>query len=115
MKVTEPCIHEDQIQGQSRKIESLETRADYKEEMIRELKNDMKDLKDGMESLDKTINDYIIQSIKDDNALKDYIVSLENRVTTLESRQDTIYKIILAIPAIIALLGVIAIYIQFVH
>lgn len=107
------CLHEEQIQGQSRKIESLETRADYKEKTITELKADMKDLKKSMESLDKTINNYILKSIKDDNNLKDYIVSLENRVTSLESRQDTIYKLVLAIPAIIAILGVIAVYIRF--
>ena len=33
------CIHEEQIQGQSRKIEALETRADYKEDAIKELKD----------------------------------------------------------------------------
>ena len=107
------CIHEDQIQGQSRKIEALETRADYKEDVIKELKKDMKELKESMGSLDKTINEYLLQSVKDDNTLKDYIVSLENRVTILESRQETIYKGILLIPAVIALLGVVAAYIHF--
>jgi hypothetical protein len=56
-----------------------------------------------------------VKSIKDDNTLKDYITSLENRVTTIESRQDTLYKLLMAIPAILALLGLIAVYMQFVH
>ena len=115
MPTPHECLHEEQIQGQSRKIESLETRADYKEDVIKELKTDMKELKESMDSLDKTINEYIIQSIKDDNTLKEYINSLENRVTSLESRQDTLYKLLLATPAIIALLGVIAIYIQYIN
>ena len=115
MSVNGECLHEEQIQGQSRKIEALETRADYKEETIKELKNDMKELKNSMDSLDKTINEYIINSIKDDNTLKDYIVSLENRVTSLESRQDTIYKVLMAIPAFIALMGVLAVYITYIH
>ena len=68
-----------------------------------------------MDELDKTINEYIIHSIKDDNHLKDYVVSLENRVTTIESRQDTLYKLLLAIPAIIAIFGIIAAYISFIH
>ena len=115
MPVNGECIYEEQIQGQSRKIEALETRANYKEDVIKELKTDMKELKESMDSLDKTINEYIIQSIKDDNTLKEYINSLENRVTSLESRQDTIYKLLLATPAIIALLGLIAIYIHYIN
>lgn len=115
MPTPHECLHEEQILGQSRKIESLETRANYKEDVIKELKTDIKELKESMDSLDKTINEYIIQSIKDDNTLKEYINSLENRVTSLESRQDTIYKLLIATPAIIALLGVIAIYINYIN
>lgn len=112
----QPCTqHEEQIQRNARKIAELETRADYKDKRIDELKSDMKDLKDSIDSLDKTINDYIVKSIKDDNTLKDYITSLENRVTTIESRQDTLYKLLMAIPAILALLGVIGIYLAFIH
>ena len=107
------CIHEEQIQGQSRKIEALETRANYKEDTIKELKIDMKELKESMDSLDKTINEYIIQSMKDDNTIKDYTVSLDNRVTILESRLDTIYKLILAMPAAVVIIGAIAAYIHF--
>ena len=36
------CFHEEQIQGQSRKIAELETRADYKEKMIDKLNENMK-------------------------------------------------------------------------
>ena len=45
------CIHEDEFQSHSRKITELETRADYKEEMIREMKQEMKDLNDKMDKL----------------------------------------------------------------
>ena len=111
-----PCVeHETQIQDNSRKIAELETRADYKDKRIDELNDNMKELKQSVNDLDKTINEYIIHSIKDDNNLKDYISSLENRVTTIESRQDTLYKLLLATPAVIALLGVIAAYISFIH
>ena len=58
---------------------------------------------------------FIIQSIKDDNALKDYITSLENRVTSLESRQDTLYKLLMATPAVIAVIGVIAAVLNYTH
>lgn len=91
------CIHEEQIQGQSRKIEALETRADYKEDAIKELKDDMKELKKSMDSLDKTINDYIIKSIEDDNTLKSYINSLENRITALEAADSERWKFYLGL------------------
>ena len=52
------CYHEEQIQNQSRKIAELETRADYKEKMITDLNDSMKDMKESMDSLEKTINDY---------------------------------------------------------
>ncbi len=111
-----PCNeHEQQIQDLARKTSALETRADYKDKRIDELNDNMKELKQSVNELDKTINEYIIHSIKDDNSLKDYISSLENRVTTIESRQDTLYKLLLATPAVIALLGVIGAYIAFIH
>ena len=109
------CIEKDQLSNQSRKIAELEARADYKEQSIKELKTDMKELKDSVDSLDTTINKFIIQSIKDDNALKDYITSLENRVTSLESRQDTLYKLLMATPAVIAVIGVIAAVLTYTH
>ena len=111
-----PCdLHEEQIQENTKQIASLETRADYKDKRIDDLKEDMNELKQSVKDLDKTINDYIVHSIKDDNALKDYITSLENRVTSIESRQDTLYKLLLATPAAIAILGIIAAYISFIH
>ena len=115
MKMTHECIHEEQIQGQSRKIESLETKSEYKEDAIKELKEDMKELKDSMKSLDKTINDYIIKSIQDDNTLKDYVTSVENRVTSLEASQNTMYKLLVAVPSIIAIAGVLVAYVMFIH
>ena len=44
--------------------------------------------------------------------LKEYINKLENRVTSLESRQDTIYKLVIAIPTFLAIVGAIAVYIK---
>ena len=82
------CIHEDQINGQSRKIEALETRANYKEDAIKELKDDMKELKHDIKELKENINDFLLESVKDDNDLKDILNALKNRVTALETRAD---------------------------
>lgn len=109
------CLHEEQIQGISRKTAELEARADYKDKRIDELKEDILELKQSVNNLEKTINNYILKSITDDNALKDYLNKLENRVTSLESRQDTLYKLLMATPAVIAVIGVIAAVLTYTH
>ena len=90
-----PCVeHETMIQGQSRKIAELETRSNYKEKSIMEIKEDIKDLKDSMESLDKTITDFILKSINDDSALRELVNHQDNRITALETRNKTLEKIV---------------------
>ena len=106
------CIHEEQIQGQSRKIAALDAKSNYKEKIIMELHTNIKELNKNVETLDKTINDYILKSIDDDSKLKDIINKQDQRITKLESRLDTLYKLLIAIPSIIALLGFIGLYIH---
>lgn len=90
--MTEPheCLYDEQIQGQSRKIAELETKADYKEKIIMDLKSDIKDLKDSMDSLDKTITDFILKSINDDSVLRELVNKQDNRITALETTNKTI-------------------------
>lgn len=84
------CVHEEQIQDQSRKIAELETRADYKEKIIMDLKNDIKDLKKSMDSLDNTITDFILKSINDDGTLRELVNRQDNRITALEATNRTL-------------------------
>ena len=90
--MTEPheCLYDEQIQGQSRKIAELETKADYKEKIIMDLKSDIKDLKDSMDSLDKTITDFILKSINDDSVLRELVNKQDNRITALETTNKTL-------------------------
>ena len=88
------CFHEEQIQGQSRKIAELETRANYKEKMIDKLNENMKDIKETIESLDKTINNFILKSINDDGKLKEIINKQDNRITALETANKTLKWVI---------------------
>ena len=122
MSSNHDCLHENQIQGQSRKIAELETKAEYKEEAIKDLKEDMKELKsdikdvnDKMDKLNSSINKFILKSVNDDNKIMKAINAQDNRITALESRQDTIYKLLIAIPSIVALLGIVAAYIAWIH
>lgn len=88
------CYHEDQIQSQSRKIAELETRADYKEKMITDLNQSMKDMKSSMDSLEKTINEFILKSVNDDSALRELVNKQDNRITALETTNKTLKWVI---------------------
>lgn len=90
----EECYHEEQIQNQSRKIAELETRADYKEKMITDLNDSMKDIKESMDSLEKTINEFILKSINDDNLLRELVNAQDNRITALETTNKTLKWVI---------------------
>lgn len=78
------CIHEDEFQKHSKKIAELETRADYKEEMIREMKQEMKDLNDKMDKLSEDVNNAIQKSIIGDNDIDKRVTSLETTVRVLK-------------------------------
>lgn len=78
------CFHEDIFQEHARKIEALETKANYKEEMIKELKQDMKDLNDKMDKLSEDVNEAIRNSITGDNEIDRRVTSLETTVKVLK-------------------------------
>lgn len=95
------CIKED-------KLAELEAKAEYKEKRIDELDKKMDRMDAKLDKLTETVNNIMLHSIQDDN-------NLNQRVTALESRQETLYKMLLAMPAIIGILGIIAAYISFIH
>ena len=110
------CLHEEQIQNQSRKIAELETRANYKEQSIMDLKNDIKGLKDSMDSLDKTITDFILKSINDDSTLRELVNKQDNRITALETTNKTLkWVITIGFTALGTLIAVLAFLVAHLH
>lgn len=81
------CIHEDQLQGQSRKIAELETRADYKDERITQILEDQKRMEDKIDKIAEAVNNLQLQSLRDDR-------DIDKRVTTLETTVRVIKYII---------------------
>lgn len=78
-----PCSeHEVQIQENSRKISALETKADYKDKRINELIEDNKRIEAKIDKLTDTVNDVIVNSIKDDNDLNNRVIALETQIKT---------------------------------
>ena len=81
------CFHEEEFQAHGRKITELETKAEYKERMIKDLKKDMKELNDKMDKLSNDVNEAIKKSITGDN-------DIDRRVTSLEATQKTLKWVI---------------------
>ena len=78
------CYHEEEFQAHSRKIAELETKAQYKEEMIKDLKKDMKELNEKMDKLSEDVNNAIQKSIIGDNDIDKRVTSLETTVKVLK-------------------------------
>ena len=78
------CYHEEEFQAHSRKIAELETKAQYKEEMIKDLKTDMKELNEKMDKLSEDVNNAIQKSIIGDNDIDKRVTSLETTVKVLK-------------------------------
>ena len=76
--VEHECPYSNKIDTHSIKIEALETKAQYKEEIITEMKDDIKDIKE-------TVNKFMLKSIDDDSNLKEILNRQDNRITELET------------------------------
>ena len=84
----ETCLqHEEQIQELSRKTAELEAHASFKEQRISELIEDNKRIESKIDNLTDTVNKVMLNSIRDDNDLK-------QRVLTLETKSDTQEKLL---------------------
>ena len=80
------CIHEDQIQGQSRKIAELETRADYKDKRIDDLYNKIEKMEEKIDTINNNVNQLILQSNKGDTDLELRLKAIE---TELQLQKQT--------------------------
>ena len=74
------CLHEEQIQQQSRKIEALEVRADFKEQQITELNKKMDKLNDKFDEVIQGFNELRIQSTNDDKKLDLRLTAIETEL-----------------------------------
>ena len=73
------CLHEEQIQGISRKTAELEAKNGFKEQRINELITDQKRMEEKIDVIADNVNKLMLQSVKDDN-------NLELRLKTIETK-----------------------------
>ena len=85
---TEPnyiCIHEEQLQNHSRKIERIDAELSYKKEKLDEIKADNKRMEEKIDDIKEDLNKIILKSKTDDD-------KIENRLTALETEQKVMEK-----------------------
>ena len=97
------CIHEDQIQGQSRKITELETRADYKDRRIDDLYMKIEKMEDKLDKLNDNVNKLLLQSNQGDTDLELRLKAIE---TELALQKQTTLDNHNRISSLLAIIGV---------
>lgn len=92
------CANKDEIRDIERKLDTnlaeLQAKSEYREKTVNELNDNMKEIKQSLDLLDKKISEFILKSINDDSELKEYINKEDNRITAIESRNKTLNWII---------------------
>ena len=80
MAVQYDCVHEDLIQSHSTDIQSLKTRADYKDKRLDDLDTKMEKMSDKLDDINNNINELILQSSKSDSELEKRLVAMETKI-----------------------------------
>ena len=79
------CLHEEQIQNQSRIIERLGAELDYKKEKLDEIKENNRRMEEKIDKMNENLNDFINTSDSKDT-------KLDLRLTKIETRQEVLDK-----------------------
>ena len=82
------CLHEDQLQGQSRAIERMNAELSYKKERLDDLKEDNKRMEEKIDDIKECMDKIILQSKTDDNKLEKRLVAIETEQKVLKSEQN---------------------------
>ena len=103
MAVNYDCVHEDLIQSQTKDLERLKTRADYKDKRIDELYVKMEKMEQKLDTMNDNINKLIVKSNKGDTDLELRLKAIE---TELELQKQTSIDNHNRVSSIIAVVGV---------
>ena len=84
MSVKYDCVHESLIQAHSTDIESLKTRADYKDKRIDALSEKMDKMEEKIDNISKNVNTIMLKSVQGDSEIDKRVTSLETTVRVLQ-------------------------------
>ena len=80
MAVQYDCVHEDLIQSHSTDIQSLKTRADYKDKRLDELDIKIEKMSEKLDKMNDNINKLIQASMKSDADLEKRLIAMETKI-----------------------------------
>ena len=80
MAVEYDCIHEDLLQSQTKDLERLKTRADYKDKRIDELYIKMEKMEEKIDKMNENIQQLIVNSNKGDTDLELRLKAIETEL-----------------------------------
>ena len=78
------CIREKQINKHETAITELNARADFKEQRITDLHDNMEKMDKKLDNIQKQLQDLKMQSFKDDSDIDNRVTALENTVKVLK-------------------------------
>lgn len=83
------CLHEEQLQGQSRAIERIDAELNYKKEKLQELKEDNRRMEEKLDDIKDCLNKIQVASNKNDSELEVRLKATETKIDDLEEKIDT--------------------------
>ena len=98
MAIEYDCIHEELLQSQTKDLERLKTRADYKDKRIDELYVKMEKMEEKLDTMNDNINKLIVKSNKGDTDLELRLKAIETELAlqkqTSKDNHDRVTTII---------------------
>ena len=110
------CIHEELLQDHSLKIKELDTKAEYKEQAIMELKEELKLMNAKIDAINENVNKLILNSETQDKDIDKRVDNVETKIRlyeqffheakedkkTRDNMQLTLYALIIAVLGLLA-------------
>ena len=103
MAIEYDCIHEDLLQSQTKDLERLKTRADYKDKRIDELYIKMEKMEENIDKMNENIQKLIVKSNKGDTDLELRLKAIETELALQKQTSTDNHN---RITTIVALVGV---------
>lgn len=103
MTIEYDCIHEDLLQSQTKDLERLKTRADYKDKRIDELYLKMEKMEEKIDKMNENIQQLILKSNQGDTDLELRLKAIE---TELQLQKQTNIDNHNRVSSLLALVGV---------
>ena len=84
MAIEYDCIHEELLQTQTKDLERLKTRADYKDKRINELYDKIEKMEDKIDTINENVTKIMMKSVQGDSDIDKRVTSLETTVKVLK-------------------------------